>query len=570
MFNSKQKQLFATGNEKATSVTNSFVKAGLKETAKTTSLGNGAVKYTTTNNDFVDDFGKITNYKAPRSYQEIDTTMRLLSSQDLGKTLSLLFYIRMITRNVMLFDGTKTETVQRGQGLKHEGIFRMMWMQLNHNEVFWNNIGLFISVGSWKDIITMLSYDLQYNGWNDRKLDWNNFGKLLLAGLENPNTSELIKKYLPQIKSNKSCTTLESQADNMIAKWICSLIFGGKTEDNDYRNYRSYRKLKSAGTAHQWQQLISQGKLKEIDFNTVHGRALAQLVSGKFLANNGLEEVYDKWIESKPIAKYTGYVYELLAPIIGIGTRCNISNVKPYQINTINAQFMGLVELAKKDMSETDSGMLVVLDTSGSMTSTVPGTKISSFTVGKSMALYFSYLLKGAFQDVWMEFSNKAEMRKWKGKTPVERLVNETSSIIAGTNFQSVGDEFIKLLHQGVPQSDFPKGIICISDGCFNHSGRNKTETKNLKQNLLNAGFSKEYVDNFKIVLWDMPNGFYGKSQTAFEDFADTPNLYHMSGLDGSAIAFLTGTKQQISIPKNSEELFEAAMNQQILNMLQV
>ena len=67
-----------------------------------------------------------------------------------------------------------------------------------------------------------------------------------------------------------------------------------------------------------------------------------------------------------------------------------------------------------------------------------------------------------------------------------------------------------------------------------------------------------------------MPNGFYGKSQTAFEDFADTPNLYHMSGLDGSAIAFLTGTKQQVSVPKNSEELFEAAMNQQILNMLQV
>ena len=45
---------------------------------------------------------------------------------------------------------------------------------------------------------------------------------------------------------------------------------------------RRYRKLKQSGTAHTWQQLISQKKLLELDFNTIHGRALSLLVGSKF------------------------------------------------------------------------------------------------------------------------------------------------------------------------------------------------------------------------------------------------------------------------------------------------
>ena len=43
-----------------------------------------------------------------------------------------------------------------------------------------------------------------------------------------------------------------------------------------------------------------------------------------------------------------------------------------------------------------------------------------------------------------------------------------------------------------------------------------------------------------------------------------------MSGFDGSGIAFLTGTTKQESTPKNAEELFEAAMDQEILNLISV
>lgn len=564
MFNSKLKQLI--GNTQTTSVdTNTFLKQGYKQSAKTKSFGNGAAKFITTGNDFVDQFGKVSQYKAQRPFQEISKDTQLLWSQNKFMALCFIFYIRIITRKVTLSDGKCTKTTQRGQGLKHEGIFRMMWVALNDPEVFWKNIPLFISIGSWKDIIAMLSYDLQYNGWKNRVLDWDSFGKLILAGLENSNTTNLVKKYLPQIKANKQCKTLEAQADNIIAKWLCSLLFGAK--ENQYGFYKQYRKMKVSGTAHKWQQLISRGQHNLIDFNTVHGRALAQLVSGKYLKNQHLEEVYEKWIMNKPVAKYTGYVYELLSPV---KNGYDNVNLKRYQKETINKQFYGLIETAKQGMLPNDSGLMVVVDTSSSMTSNVPGTKISSYDVAKSMALYFSYLLKGVFSKSWMEFNDSAVLKKWAGDNPVDNLQNDNSEAYGSTNFQSVTKLFVSLFKKGVPISDFPKGILCLSDGCFNHAGENKTNREKMLKVFEKEGFPKDYINNFKIILWDIPNSYYGTPQTTFEEFADAPNLFHISGFDGSAVAFITGVEAQKYEPKTNEELFAAAMNQEIMGLLSV
>lgn len=327
--------------------------------------------------------------------------------------------------------------------------------------------------------------------------------------------------------------------------------------------------LKSKGTAHQWQQLISQGKHKLIDFNTVHGRALAKMVSGKYLKNQGLEAKYQEWIASKPTAKFTGYVYELFKPL-GISTRQTYSHLQPYQVDTINKQFFNLVEVAKNGMKKEDNGFIGVLDSSSSMFSEVQGTGVSAYSVGKGLTLFMSHLLKGRYNSCYLEFSQSTIMKQWKGKTPVEQLCNDNSSIVASTNFISVADHFGKILKEGVPESEHPSGIVCFSDGCFNSTSSNKSNFKYFKDRLLQVGFSQKFVSNFKVILWDIPNSYYGKSQTAFEDFADTPNLFHVSGLDGSALAFLTGTKSLDAIPKNSDELMQAALSQEIMKMIEL
>ena len=567
MFDSKKKSLFTTptttsGEQSTMVTTNPFLLSALKNTSRTNEGGNGALKYTTSGSDFVDQFAKVTEYRQPRNYSEISEDMSLLWDQNPRLTISFVIYLRLITRTVKFPDGTRTSTTQRGQGLKHESIMRMIWLAVNHPEEFWNNVSLFISAGSWKDIITMLSYDLQYNGWEGRVLNWEDFTDIILAGLENRKTSDFVKKYLPQIKSRSKCKTVVEQADTIIGKYLCSVIFADI--DNKVKSYEKYRKLKVSGTAHVWQQLISQGRFMEINFDTVHGRALAQMVSGQFLKNNGLEETFEKWMSSKPIAKYTGYVYELMQPVKS-GYSNNV--LRSYQEDTINKQFLGLIETAKKGMVG-ENPFITVVDTSSSMTGLVPGTKISAYDIAKSMALYFSYLLKGPFNNHWMEFNNKCILKKWIGDTPVKKLQNDHSEAYGSTDFESVARTFVEVRQSGVKEEDFPGGILCLSDGCFNYTHSNEGNYKSFKKILLKGGFSKEFVDKFKIVLWDIPNGYYADRGAKFEEFADCPGMFHISGLDGSVVAFLMGTEYNPTVPKNSDELFLAAMNQEIMDRI--
>ena len=111
MFEAKKQSLFGTAT--APKSTSAFVNAGLKNQAVTTS-GNGAKKYSTTGNPFVDQFGKLGSYKAPRSFDEITKDCELLWASNPLLTVLFIFYVRMITRVVTLFSGVSTKVSQKG------------------------------------------------------------------------------------------------------------------------------------------------------------------------------------------------------------------------------------------------------------------------------------------------------------------------------------------------------------------------------------------------------------------------------------------------------------------------
>ena len=529
-----------------------------------TTSGNGALKLTSTGDPFVDQFGLISQYRQLRPYSSVSKDMQELWNIDPMYTLKLLFYIRLITRKVKFSNGTETSKVQKGAGLRHEAFMRMLWLAVNHSDVFYKNLPLFITIGSWKDIIQLMSYDLQYHGWDNRVLDFNKISDFILAGLENPNTCNLVKKFLPTIKARSKCKTLESQADTIIGKFLAHKLFGdGEFSPKLHSNnsYCLYRKLKSSGTAHEWQQMISRSQFN-IDFSKVHGRALALLVSGNYLKNHNLEKDYENWIKKQPVAKFTGFVYELFK-----GLNLNSPLYKKY---TIDKQFENLIQTAKEG-SSTESSFIVARDVSGSMSSNVKGLTISSNDVAKSIALYFSYLLKGNFANSYIEFSHKPILKYWEGDSPTDKYLKNINYCFGDTNFLGIADLFIEIYkHTSIEK--FPKGLICISDGEFNDSGDNKTNFQSFKKRLLKAGFPKDYVDNFKIVLWDIPNAFYSfdEIRPKFESYADTPNFFYMGGLDPAGITFLLGGEVNKSIPKTPRELFETAMNQEIMDYIQM
>ena len=565
MFDSKKKQLFEVEKKTSVMTKDPFLRGAI---ATDTILSeNGSEKLKSTGTDFVDQFASASKYRTPREYSEISKDMETLWSQNPLLTLKLLVYFRLITRVCRFPDSTSTKTTQRGQGLKHESIMRMLWLIVNHPEVFIKNVTVFISAGSWKDLITMMQYDAMYNG-EDHSFDWRILIEVIAKGLENPNTSHLVRKYLPTIRAKSKCKTVEAQADNLVAKAICRQLFGSKSSEKSGHTYKLYRKLKAQGEAHEWQQAISQRAFTSINFDTIPGKALQLLVNSKFLENQGLEVKYEEWLANKPVAKYTGYVYELFSPF----ENKNSYDVKEYQKNTVNAQFKQLIAVASKDMKEGENGLICVLDSSGSMSGTLTGTNTSAYTIAKTMTLFFSELLKGRFHNHYFEFSSATEHRQFKGSTPWEKYHSNNSRITANTNFVSVADKFVQILKTGVMEEEFPSGMLCLSDGEFDnpYSNNNNKAVAAFRETLLKGGFSKKFVNDFKIILWDIPNGYYGKSTPKFEELADSPNTIHIGGLDGSIVTFLLGNEISHKAPSTSEELFEAAMGQEILAYLNI
>ncbi len=546
MFNIKKESLRGCDHNR------SFVKEAIKLKSQILS-GNGALKYSTTNNVFVDDFASLGTYLTPRTFDEVARTMEILWKIDPVLCVKEALYCRLVARKTILMDGTKLD-IQRGQGLKAEAIWRFMWLGIFCKKVFRNNLHLLVSAGCWNDIIELMSLDLQYNGYNTRILDWSFLLNFIAEGIKNPNTSNLVKKYIPTLKSISKCSTLESHAHRIIAIEISKKLFG-----NNRKRSKLYRKLKSSGKAHKWQQLITKNKIDKINFDEIAGRALNILVNTKFIEHHNLSEKYLKWLENKPIVKYTGFVHELFKPLIGKDFVSSIVR------NTIDKQFEGLLETAKKD-TNCNNSLLVALDVSGSMDAYC-ASGMTSYNIGKALALFFSSMIEGPFADAFVTFSDTCEVVQFHGKDVVDKWNSFHNFGYGSTDFLQVAELFANI-KKNVNEKDFPTGLLCISDGEFNNCGdeANFDEFRNV---LRRAGFSKEYVDNFKIILWDTPNYFYGEeSSVKFESFADCPNNFYIGGFSPSVISFIMGNKYQN--PKTAEELFDVAMHQRLLNKVVV
>jgi len=98
-----------------------------------------------------------------------------------------------------------------------------------------------------------------------------------------------------------------------------------------------------------------------------------------------------------------------------------------------------------------------------------------------------------------------------------------------------------------------------------------KTNVERGRQILKQAGYSKQFYENFGLGFIELPNTFYGRCpQPKFETFGDVKNVFYFSGHDLSPLAFLFGVGKSAKLPTTASELFDAAMDQEVLNMLEV
>ena len=552
--------------------TNSFIDVAFTEQPFTLTE-NGAKTYTTTSSSLVDQFGKACNFR-DREIEEVFEDQKRIWNENAEAALRFPFYLRMITRKVKVNPSNETDSVQKGQGARDESFKRLLWIAKEHPSDFYSNIWLLPLIGSWKDLWQLMFYDIKF-GLN--VIDQNVIFYIISQGFQCDTHVDLIKKYMPRIKSNRKCKTDWTQITNGLAKSLAN-----------YMNisYQEYNKLKATGNAHTFQKIICSRNYDKLNWNHIPGRALTMLVSGKFLSNHNLKDSYKNWILRQPVAKFTGYVFELAQKLrkhnITASWSYNRNKEIPIELkHTLDAQFNGLIEKARADGNITEN-VWCCLDTSGSMNTLVKGLNdVTCSDIASSLALFFAELNSGAFHNKIIMFDNTSYPYTMVGDSFCDRMVNLPHVGCGGTNFQSAVDEIIKIRkeHPEIPLEEYPTTVMAISDMNFNPAIRayygspaRHQEDTNYEYSVksLKTVFPSEFVDNMKFIWWDVASR-HGVNH--FEGDSLTQGCHFFSGFDGSIISLILGEDAKVvdentgkSRQMTAEEVVAKALNQEILS----
>lgn len=503
---------------------------------------NGALSNSTSGSYLLDYFSKAGTFRG-RSLDEIYANVSTNFGEDSELALKLQLYLRMITRKTKGF--VETEKVQSGQGNKDEALKGFSWFAQYHPEFFNRNMWLLPVVGCWKDL-----WDLRLLPYLDRKVVYS----LIRDGLHDDYNRDLLAKYLPRITSSGKTFNERRRILNDFANGLCKFL--GWTQEQ-------YRKFKSSGKAHQFQQFSSNRLYDRIDFKQIPGKALFQMVMSKgkdgktFIQRHNLESKYLKWIQQQPVAKFTGYPYELSKKV-----RSNLSLAEKY---TLDKQFEGLLELGKKNNGGINENVWCALDTSGSMGMTVVD-GVTAYDICISLGVYFSALNNGAFKDHVIMFDDASRVLKLNGTfTDKIMQIMQSKTAWGSTNFQSVIDEIVRIRQSNpkIPVEDYPSTLLVVSDMQFNPSSSMQTNYESAMSKLKNVG-----LPNIRIVWW-----YVIGRRSDYPSTIEDKGTILIGGFDGAILGLLLGGEQKRDKEGNLVEIdpyqkMLEALNQQVLSLV--
>lgn len=527
------------------------------KTKVTGTTNKGALSHNGSGNAGLDYFAKAGTYRN-RSLDDVGTDLSKVWEEDPQTALGIMFYLRTVTRTARVVDGSITATVQKGQGVKDEFIKACEWLEKNHPASLEKNLWLIPATGCWKD----LWYDSASSGYS-HYMNPKAVYELVARGLKDEYNRALIAKYLPRIRSNSNVKNDRHKRQNEWAKGLCKHLGWSPVE---YRKFKSDPK----NTAHLWQRLAAKGLWEDIDFGKMSGKALFSLVTSKgkdkktSVERHGLEAKYEKWLDTQPVAKFTGYVYELYKAAKNGGTKI--------QTKTYDKQFDGLLALAKKDAKGLDGNVWCALDTSGSMSQPVAGHTyegLLAIDVCMSLGIYFSALNEGNFKDHVIMFDSTSRVKKLTGGF-TERCRQVPKDAMGCTNFQSVINEIVRIRKSNptIPVEEYPTTILVVSDMQFDSAGRTKTNYEAAQKKLTDVGLPR-----VNMIWWYVTDRNRGEVPNAATDEGVTI----ISGFDPSAVTLILGGEQEKvdettgEVRKlTAEENMQKALDQEIIKQLKV
>ena len=306
----------------------------------------------------------------------------------------------------------------------------------------------------------------------------------LYTGIEN-DVVDLIKTTL---KSD-----LESNNPTLLAKWLPSHRTHGVNS-----NVAKYLIKKLGMSEKEYRQTLSKLRSK---INIVE----------KNLSTKNYDKIKFEEVPTKAMLKYTETFdreinerfTEYKKSLVKGETKVNTAGLFCYEVvkkvlsYSCDEVVLDAMWKSQKNIETGDRNILVVADTSGSMTwdGGLP------YASALGLSIYTAERNKGIFKDKFITFSSRPLLQEIKGKTIVEKVFN-IKSICDNTDIDKVFELILKSMKDSnSTQEDLPSHIIIISDmefdeGTYSKGGTNFDGWK--------KAFKKEGYELPKIIFWNV------------------------------------------------------------------
>jgi len=148
-----------------------------------------------------------------------------------------------------------------------------------------------------------------------------------------------------------------------------------------------------------------------------------------------------------------------------------------------------------------NASILPLVDVSGSMTTSVPGSSVRCLDVAVGLGLYLADKNKGAFKDTFLTFSSKPQLVTLKGNIVEKVDQMSRSNWEMSTNLHAAMDKILSVAVKGsVPASDMPSMLLILSDMQFNQCARfDDSAMEMIERKYAEAGYTVP-----QIVFWNL------------------------------------------------------------------
>ena len=392
--------------------------------------------------------------------------------------------------------------IENGQGERRFFRVCLKWLATHDTDAVIRNLSTIVDDG--------------FGRWDD-----------LFVLFDTPAESAMMRLVQKQLVEDIEAYKVKNGAVSLCAKWMPSINASSvNTVIMAQRFIKAfgvtpavYRKTLSGlrERLHVVERLMSQNRWNEIDFSHLPSRA-GLLYRNAFKRRDLIAEKYKEFAKSdKEVNAGTLYPYDVVAAakkVMGLdyyysNKHVALDDTERLMVNkywdNLNDYFKGGI-----------SNMMVVADTSGSMTS--GSGSIVPIDVAVSLALYAAERAKGPFANHYISFSRYAKLVETTGVDfcdKVNRIVR--ANLCENTNLESVFDLVLNTaMRYRVRPEDIPSTLVIVSDmevdRCSDMHSNKMIFMNKLRQKWQNACGGKYKFPN--LVYWNVD----ARSNTFLDD----------------------------------------------------